>query len=262
MPLASWLPGEQLELDVGIFTSVEVVADFDEGGPALRLVATSDTALRRGVEIWDPVRARRTLPGFRGSSEDLSLERIGGDEVSEGTLTLECSEPGEMCFNVQDDDGDGAIDCADLHCARDTNCIDDQDDLAERVITCSEDYAPLDVPELDRLDSQRTLYATTEGTVEHPADEFRGGAEIVLLEAPGAASLSLRFGSAGLVCAAATPGETSVHCQDTRRVQAGDVYETSVDALPIYLEPDDARWLGIEARGDCETENRDLSSAP
>jgi len=262
MPLVNWSPGTELDLDVGTFTSVEVLADFDEGGPALRLVATSDTALRRAVELWDPLLDRRTLPGFRGSSEDLSLERIGGEEDSEGNLSLECSSPGEMCFNVQDDDGDGAIDCADLHCARDSNCIEDQEDLTERLVTCSDDYVAMDIPGIDRLDSQRTLYRTTEGTPEHPADEFRGGAEIVILEAPGATAVSFRFGSSGLLCAEATLGDTFVDCPSPVRVQAEDVYEVPVDALPVYLEPDGDRWVSVEARGDCDPETRDLSSAP
>ena len=138
-------PGAQIPLEVATYDSVQVLIDLDDPQQIGRLRNESETSLQRALPVWDPVLGRTSIPGYRGSGEDLLLELIGATEEVpfSGFVSLECSSPGEVCFNLSDDDGDGAVDCADIHCARDPRCVEDQHDLDERVLACGTDFETL-----------------------------------------------------------------------------------------------------------------------
>ena len=243
--------GSGLRVEAARGVGVELLTDFDNEFDGARLAIQSGSQLRRVLEIWDPARDRRVIPATIASGDDLVLELIqpeGGPAA--GVVSMRCADPGEVCFNLADDDGDGLVDCADVACARDPGCLDDQEDLEQVPLSCSDGVAPLDLPVLAAIDDQRTVYATSPGGGDQPPQEFWGGAEIVLQADGQEGTLTLQFDSAGLVCEG-QPSPEVVLCVDPVRVEAGDELTIEFGARDVWLEPLGASWTGVRAGLDC-----------
>jgi len=241
--------GSGIPLDVPLYNSVQVLMDFTDSDQIGRLRTESETTLQRALAVWDPVLQRTVIPGYRGSGEELRLELLGADpeEGFSGSVSLECSSPGEVCFNLTDDDDNGAVDCADLHCARDVRCVEDQHDLDERVLSCGTDFEDLEPPELRNFDDQRTLYTTPGGERQ----EFWGGAELLLAAATGSGTVEVTFGEAGMACIGSAQDEV-VPCSAALAVAPGETRSFPTVDLPIRLEPLAGTWLSLAARLVCD----------
>ncbi len=243
--------GSGLAVEAARGVGVELLTDFDNEFDGARLAIQSGSQLRRVLEVWDPARDRRVMPATVNEGDELVLELIqpeGGNAA--GTVSMRCADPGELCFNLADDDGDGRTDCADLACARDPGCVDDQEDLEEVVATCTDGLESLTPPTLSTIDDQRTLYATSPGGGEQPPQEFWGGAELVLRAEGDIGSMTLQFDSAGLVCAG-QPSPDVVLCIDPIRVEAGDEVTLDFGERDVWLEPLDLAWAGVRVGLDC-----------
>jgi len=241
--------GSEIPLDLPLYSSVLVLMDFTDSQQIGRLRIESETTLQRALAVWDPVQQRTVIPGYRGSDEELRLELLGADPETgfSGSVSAECSDPGEVCFNLTDDDGDGAIDCADLHCARDVRCVEDQHDLDELVLSCGTDFEDLEPPELRSFDDPRTLYTTPGGERQ----EFWGGAELLLGAATGSGTVEVLFGEAGMACIGSAQDEL-VPCSAALDVTAGETRSFPTVDLPVRLEPLASAWLSLEARLVCD----------
>ena len=249
--LDGYAGGQALIVDVARDQGVELFPDYDDPSHGSRLAISSDTDLRRILEIWDPVSGRRVLAGRRGIGETLQFEMVTpGGEATSGTLEVACVTPGEVCSNLYDDDGDGWLDCADLGCARNPGCMTDQQNLEEITLSCSSGFVPLTPPELASLDDQRTIYATRPGQDGEPLHEFWGGAELVITGAEGSGEITLRFEGEGLVCHGTDLIEV-VDCDAPVYVEPGQDYTWSTADLPLFLEPLDVAWPGLSADLDC-----------
>jgi hypothetical protein len=242
-------PGATIPLDVPIRTSVQVFLELQGAGSGGRLLIESDTSLERVLPVWDPVLGQAVLPAYRDTDEDLQLELIGAtDGAFAGDVVLQCSSPGEVCFNLSDDDGDGAVDCADLHCARDPRCVEDQFDLDVRTLGCSADSETLEPPELGPIDDQRTLYRRPGSSVE----EFWGGAELMLGPVTTSGTVEITFGEAGMVCVGGIDEVTVISCAAVLAIAAGETRTFPTSDLPLRLEPLAATWSSLQARLVCD----------
>ncbi len=240
--------GTTIPVDVPQGTSVEVLMGFGDPGQIGRLRVDSDTSLSRALPVWDPVLERAVIPGYRGTGEDLTLELLGaGSDGFSGSVSLQCTSPGEICFNLSDDDGDTLVDCADIHCARDPRCADDQHDLDERVLSCDEQVQQLDPPELRSFDDQRTLYIRPE--TDFP--EFWGGAELTLGATLGSGTVEVTFGEAGMVCVGEATEDTVV-CDVALDVSSGETRSFPTEDLPLRIEPLGPGWIDLRARLVCD----------
>ena len=243
--------GQGMLVDIATDQGVELVLDFDDPTHAGRLATSIADDFSRSIEIWDSVQGVRVLTGRRGSGETLVFELVaaGGASVG-GSVRVVCSTPGEICFNLGDDDGDGRADCADLGCARDTSCTTDQDDLEQVELDCGGAFVALTPSELSAIDDQRTIYTTHPGGDGQPAHEFWGGAELVITDAEDDGQITLRFDGEGMVCPGADQGNL-VSCEAPVYVEPGQDYTWFTTQLPLYLEPLDAAWPGLSAALDC-----------
>jgi hypothetical protein len=240
--------GSTIPIDVPQGTSVIVQVDLTDPVHIGRLRTESDTRLFRALPVWDPLLEQAILPGFRGTGEQLTLELLGADSNGfSGSVSLQCTSPGEICFNLTDDDSDSLVDCADIHCARDTSCSDDQHDLEERVLTCSDEFQQLDPPELRTFDDQRTLYTRPDS--EWP--EFWGGAELLLGATLAAGTIELTFGEEGMVCVGGLVNQVTA-CETIIEVSSGETRAFPTEDLPLRLEPLGPTWIDLQARLVCD----------
>jgi hypothetical protein len=244
--------GQNMRVEVANDTSVELRTNFASPAAFVRLATQTDTSLVRALEIWDPARDARVVSGYQGSGDSLILELLTTDgALISGTIGVRCEQPGEVCFNLADDDGDGRIDCADLSCARSIDCVSDQDDLEQVELDCGGDFVALTPPIVGSIDDQRTIYATSPGEDgEAVVHEFWGGAEIAITDVEDDGQITLRFDGEGMVCAGQDLGEV-ISCPDAVRVVPGEDYTFFTTQLPLWLEPLDASWPGLSARLDC-----------
>jgi hypothetical protein len=262
MDLGDSFGGDAVPLDVGGSgaRSLLLVLDWDEPermGARLRI--EDGSGVERFLELWDGPTHRRVIPAFFPSGAEADLELIvDGGGATAGTATLSCSEgPAEQCGNLADDDGDGALDCADLHCARDAGCAEEQEDLETIELSCAadgSDWTEIEPPVLGTLDDQRTLYSSYPGGEGEPAQEFRGGAEIVLAEWEASGTVHVEADEAGMLCAG-LDAELTVFCEETATLgpdSAASVAVSEGDGRRVWLEPDAMAWVGIRARLDCE----------
>lgn len=108
-----------LKIDFGQATgSAHVVALFRAG-----VGQTCDQNPVDCMKVGDKATATQSYSALPGGSYWLVIQSYPGTAGST-TLTLSTGKPGlsEVCDNGKDDDGDGAIDCADLDCASASNC--------------------------------------------------------------------------------------------------------------------------------------------
>ncbi len=240
--------GSMIPVDAPQGASVEVFVELTDPIQLGRLRFESETSLYRSLPVWDPVLEHSVIPGFRGTGEELTLELIGADsEGFRGSVSLQCTSPGEVCFNLSDDDEDGLMDCSDIHCARDPGCSDDQDDLDERVLSCSDQPQQLEPPELRSFDDQRTLYLRPEAS----APEFWGGAELMLAATLESGTVELTFGEAGMVCVGGVPDQ-SVACDLAIDVTSGETRAFPTEDLPLRIEPLGPNWIDLRAQLVCD----------
>ncbi len=241
-------PGSSVPLDLPVGSSLEVLLEFDEPNQLARLRTESESTLERALPVFDPVQGIEIIPGFRAQGESLDLELLGAGEAGFlGSISMRCFNPGEICFNLSDDDNDGLIDCADIHCAREPRCADDQNNLEEIQLDCSETPQQLEPATLRSFDDQRTLYLQ-EGRTSH---EFWGGAELVLEQPLQPGTIELSFGEAGMACSGSPEGQ-SISCSLYTEIEAGEVYSFTSDQLPLYLEPLAPSWIDIRAQLVCD----------
>ncbi len=223
-------------------------------GHGLRLRAEASSRWRRVTEIWAPDGDRRVLPATARAGESLVLEvLVPAEETLTGNVTLTCADVPEVCFDLSDNDADGAVDCADLDCARDEDCAANQEDFQPVEAVCSDGWEAVDLDALDRLSDQRILYETRPGGDDAPWQVFRGGGEIALLPPTEPASVAVRVGGSGLVCLGVVVGDAVV-CRDSFAVADGEERSFQPGELPAWFEPDAANWSSFDVRVDCGVE--------
>ncbi len=228
------------------------VGDVD--GHGLRLRAESASDWRRVTEIWTGAGDRRVIPSRADAGESLFLEvLVPAEETLTGSVTLTCADVPEVCFDLSDNDGNGAVDCADLGCARDEDCAEDQEDFQPVELECSDDFVALDLDTLDRLSDQRTLYETRPAGDGAPWQSFWGGGEVVLLPPLDPGSVAVRVGGSGMLCLGAV-GPDGVICRETRALADGDELSLQPGELPAWFEPDAVGWTSFDVLLDCVTE--------
>lgn len=247
--------GDSIRVSAEVGTALLFEVDVGASdGHGLRLRAESSNEWRRVTEIWDGQGDRRLIPATAEPGEDLFLEVLvpAGATLS-GSVVLTCADVPEVCFDLNDNDGNGATDCADLACARDADCAEDQEAFQEVEPECSDDYDDVDLDTLDRLSDQRTLYTTRPAGDGAPWQSFWGGGEVVVLPPTDPGSVAVRVGGAGMLCLGPIDGE-AVDCSELQTVSDGDEFTFQPGELPAYFEPDGPGWDSFEIRLDCETE--------
>ncbi|MCP4869874.1 MAG: hypothetical protein GY898_14280 [Proteobacteria bacterium] len=250
--LTEYGSGDSLPVEVGTGTGVELRLDLFDGTHSARLAVDSGGGLVRMLEIWDSVSGDRLITATKGSGEELTLELIATNTLLlDGTVSVTCVASGEVCFNLGDDDGDGDADCADISCARAASCVDDQDDFSTAELDCGDTLVPLDVPILSTISDQRTIYATSPGGEEGPAQEFWGGAEIAIHEVEAAGTIEIETQTEALVCPG-IPSPEVVLCVEPVRLAAGESVTVSTDELPLWLEPVGPQFDAVSARLNCD----------
>ena len=222
----------------------------------------SDTELARFP--WSPMRfpapnERYAWQIYTGPVSDTDvppeLATVFRGRYVTGNLGNGVDEDGDGAIDEElrdgvDNDGDGRIDCADVTCARNLDCVADQEDLEQVELSCGDTLVPLDPPVLGNLDDQRTVYGSNPGEPGEPPHEFWGGGELVIVGAEADGQITLTFDSAGLACPG-TDADQNVSCIDPVRVEPGSDYVFDTAALPLWLEPLDLGWAGLAARLDC-----------
>ncbi|MEE2830703.1 MAG: hypothetical protein VX498_16065 [Myxococcota bacterium] len=245
---------DALPLSIDLQTNFELLPDFDDPQLGMRLTVETDSSLDRSLELWDPSRDLRLIPGNQTTQADLRVELLGTSSLFSGSISLDCSQPAENCFNLTDDDGDGEVDCADIHCAWAPSCVEDQEDLEVLDLTCTEEAVEV-VPTLTATDSQRTLYRTHPAGFDQPGLEFWGGAELVIRSvAAEMTNIEITMGSPGLLCVgeADAPLDAEViECEDWNWFEAG-VVSADPTERPIFLEPLGNQWESLSISVDCE----------
>jgi len=243
--------GMGVQVELPSETGVEFLTDFLAPSHGARLASETDSEIVRYLEIWDPTRQLRSIPLRHQGNETLVLELLSGNgEPLSGTVEVLCSTPAEICFNLADDSGNGRVDCADFSCARESDCVQDQEDLETVELSCSDGLVALEPPEIGTIDDQRTLYTTHPGEDGEPAQEFWGGAELAIVGVEDDGMITLRFGGAGMVCSGQDLGE-SIACESPVYVEDGEEATFFTTQLPLWVEPLDARWTSLEAHLDC-----------
>ena len=231
---------DAIPLDVPLLTNFEVLADFEPVDLGMRLSRVTDTAIERSLELWDPYRSQRLIAGTHDVEAELTLELLGTSSLFTGSVTLNCDQPSENCFNLVDDDGDGFVDCADLHCSQSAGCQTDQADFEVVDLTCTEELLELSTS-LGSTDDQHTLYRTYPGGLDQPGLEFWGGAEIVIRSAdPDVTNIVISVNNSVLACVGVddTPVDAEVTpCEDWEWFEAGESFTADPTEMPLFIEP-------------------------
>jgi hypothetical protein len=240
-------------IEVAANTSIEVTWDLN-AGDSVRLQFEDASGLTRATAVTDPVAGRAVLTGFVASGRQASVDFLFESAAPSGTITLMCVTPGEDCGNLVDDDGDGAIDCSDVNCARDTGCVEGQADFDIHALACTDGWEPLDVEELRSFSSQRTIYRLVEANGDI-REEFWGGGEAVIRSSVRDRFVQLRSATGGLACIGQDQ-ETHLVCTDGMwgRLSADEPFVVADSDLPLYVEPLGNRFTDLEVRVDCGTE--------
>ena len=230
------------------------VAVTPADGHGLRLRAESASGWRRVTEIWTAAADRRLIPATAGAGEELFLEVIvPSEETLAGSVELVCDDVPEVCYDLTDNDGDGAVDCADVACARDQRCGENQEDFQPVELECTDGWVAVDLDVLDRLSDQRALYETRPAGDGAPWQTFWGGGEVVLLAPVEPGSVAARVGGAGMLCLGDVQ-EAGVVCREVRSLSDGDEVSLQPGELPAWFEPDGSNWASFDVRLDCVTE--------
>jgi hypothetical protein len=241
------------EIEVSAGTSIEITTEFGDERDSARLVYEDDEGLRRATGFNDPISGRRLITGFVNAGDSLFVEFLFASGAPSGSLTMACISPGEHCGDLTDNDGDGAIDCADTHCARDPDCIDSQRDFDASALACTDEWELLEVGELDRISRQRTIYRLLD-TDGDPVEEFWGGAETTIISLPRDRTVVIRSTNGGLACLGSDLG-THIFCDDAVRLGPDVTYFVLDIDLPVHLEPLGSAWTDLEVRVDCGTDD-------
>jgi hypothetical protein len=239
---------DAVALNIEPQTNFELVADFGSPLLSMRLSRDTGSAIERSLLLRDPVGDRALIPGTQPGTDALQIELLGTSSVFEGTVTVNCAQPSELCFGLTDDDGDGSIDCADLNCAWDPVCNQSQEIFSEIELSCSDGVQVLDTA-LGATDEQHSLYRTIPASESAVGLEFWGGAEVAVVGVgEGVESIEVTTGSPGLVCFTGSQQALSdeiVVCGSSEETD-GTAFTVSPDQLPIILEPLALGWTGLE----------------
>ena len=245
--------GDEVSVEVSGATSIQIQTLFATSGHAGRLRVEAGEIIERTLELWDSVSGRRVLPALLDGGGTVWLELIALDGAAlQGSVSMECTQPVELCSDLSDNDADGATDCADLDCARDDGCEGGQEDFLVVPLDCTGDPMALGPTALTTFDDQRLLYLTSPGGAEAPPEEFWGGAEIVFTT-DGSGTLSLDLPAGGLLCAAPQGSGSPIACEAPQRIAAAG--STTVVLTPgqaLWLEPLAAGWESITATFVCD----------
>lgn len=244
--------GDEIEVRADAALLIEVNVSSGDGH-GVRLRAQSAGSWLRFAEIWDGEADRRVIPAVARANADLFLEVIvPADSMASGSVSMVCADVPEVCFDLSDNDGDGATDCADLDCARDDDCLEDQEDFQPVELICGDDFEEVDLDELDRLSEQRTVYATRPAGEGAPWQEFWGGGEL-FLPAPEleTGTVTVRVSGAGMLCLGSVEDEY-VDCAETQALADGDEVSLGTDQLPAWFEPVGTGWTAASTRFDCD----------
>ncbi len=245
---------ERYPIEVAAGTSIEVGWDLADPADTLRLEMQDAAGITRSTPVTDPISGRVVLSGFVSAGRQASIDFLFSSSSPSGTVTLTCLSPGEDCGNLADDDGDGLIDCADIHCARDAGCVDGQRDFDIETVNCTDGWEPLEVPELRNFSSQRTIYRLLDADGD-AREEFWGGGETTVISSVRDRFLQIRSASGGLVCLAQDQ-ITHLVCfdGDWARLDDGEPFVVADADLPVHIEPLGAAWTDLEVRVDCGNE--------
>jgi hypothetical protein len=231
---------DSIPLDVPLLSNFEVLADFEPVDLGMRVSRVTDSAIERSLELWDPYRNQRLISGTHDVQAELTLELLGTSSLFSGSVTLNCDQPSENCFNLVDDDGDGFIDCSDLNCSQSPGCQSDQADFEAVDLTCSDELLELSTS-LGSTDDQRTLYRTHPGGSTQPGLEFWGGAEVVVRSGEAEmTNITLTLNNPAMVCAGLDdePADAEViNCAAWERVESGETLTVDPTELPVFIEP-------------------------
>lgn len=242
---------DQLVIDADTPTGLMITATLDAPDQGVVLGIESGGVRDNVGMLWDPVSRQSVLGGSLSSGEVGIVEvfRPGGGPL-EGNLHLDCVAQ-EVCNNLADDDGNGLVDCADPQCARTDACELSQEALEVVTPACSDDFEALDVPVLRVIDEQFQLYDTSVQSDARAPIALYGGAEILVAGLPPTGTAgTLRFGSAGIACLGdVDPDLRAVVCASVVEVAAGDTLPYGDE--PVWLEPEDASWVSVEAQVTC-----------
>ncbi len=248
-PLDGMVSGDALQVDAQGPIGLRIWTRFTDPDAA-GILRTDGESADNIAEWWDPRAEAAVLTTSleRGQGALVDLFAVSGVTVG-GSLVMECPAA-EVCWNLSDDNGDGLIDCADPLCARNEDCVLQQENLETVTLSCSADFVQIEPPVLGAIDDQRTLYTTRPMGESQPVESFWGGAEIALRLPPATAtSVRVRLGGAGLVCSG-SEGIAAVLCDSVTEVGDGDVVELPLTSL-TWLEPLGASWESIEIHTDC-----------
>jgi len=246
---------DAVALNIANQTNFELVADFGNPTLSMRLSRDTGSALERSLLLWDPVGERVLIPGAQNSDDDLQIELLGTSSIFSGTVSVDCSQPAESCFTLTDDDGDGDISCADLNCAWDSGCTEDQEIFTDLEVSCDDGALSLTTA-LATTDKQHTIYRTLPASESVAGLEFWGGAELMIREAAaGVLAIEITPGSPGLICFPGSSQSLDVEtlpCENSEET-TGASFIITPDQLPIILEPLAAGWSNLQIIPDCTT---------
>jgi hypothetical protein len=242
------LGGTTVPVEAPPGSTIRIATHFDDPSAVGILVRSGEQEFDNLSEYWDPREETTALSAFLAAGQAAEVRLVDPDSGTlSGELAMRCDSPGEQCWNLSDDDGDGAIDCADDGCAREPDCVAEQADLQVQAVACG--VEPIDPPTLRAIDDQRTLYTTSPLGDEYPAESFWGGAELALIPA-GEGVLELTVGTAGIACAG-TDGGTTIFCDDLWPLVPGEPLRIESPPAKIWIEPLGASFASIEAGLDC-----------
>jgi hypothetical protein len=244
---------DAIPLNIDPQTNFLLVGDFGSETLSMRLSRNTGSSIERSLLVWDPVSQRALIPGTQDGTDSLQLELLGTSSVFSGTVTVECSQPAELCFDLTDNDGDGAVDCADLNCAWDPSCNESQDVFSEVTVSC-DDGDVLVSTAVGPTDNQHTTYRTISATESALGLEFWGGAELAIVAVDESVeSLTILPGGPGLLCFPDPLGSLSdetISCVSTQETEGAELTLTP-EQFPVIIEPLGPGWSDLQISPAC-----------
>jgi len=245
---------DAIPLDIAPQTNFLLVGDFGSEMLSMRLSRDTGSSIERSLLVWDPVSQRSLIPGTQNGEGTLQIELLGTSFVFSGTVSVECSQPEELCFDLTDNDGDGDVDCADLNCAWDSSCNDAQEVFYELEVSCDEEDLVVSTA-LGATDSQHTTYRTVSATESAHGLEFWGGAEVTIVAVDeDVESITIVPGAAGLLCfpdPLDSLSDETIVCESTQETM-GTELTLSAEQLPVIIEPLAAGWTDLQIFPACD----------
>ena len=252
-PLAGLTDTDSMPVDAEGQVGLHITTDFDDADVAGVLEVRGDDGPRNIAELWDPESGGTMLATTLEPGEEARVVlSVAAGGVIAGTLRMSCPAA-EVCYNLDDDNGDGRLDCGDPLCARTPDCVTEQATLATAAVSCGTTYVPVEAPVLRAFDDQRTLYTNFPLGESLPFESFWRGAELALTS-PEGSMVTVRSSSGGLVCPGTVSGDT-VFCDGGAVLASGDEV-TVPGGTDLFLEPLGPVWEALEVLVLCSEERR------